>query len=344
MKIATRFQDLVFPIQYAELAKVFCEAAGRPVPEELLRAAGLGAPTEGVPAAAPTGFFNGHTFEALLRLMVQCCAAECAASEQILAFVTPSTIGQLGLLAIVAKDVREVVHYALRFAQLVMPGYELRLALVDEQAHVSVIHNADYGDLTPLMTEIAMGAMAKIAAMAAPPIPQFDYYFKHQPDGAPMQIPGTSDRCLHFACKENKIVFPASFLSQPVLFANQYTKGVMEGVVQQQLTDVAPKAVYTTKVKMAIIQDLQSGTHSDLVSLASSLNISARTLARRLSDELTSFVILNAEVRLDYARTQLRNTDKSILSIARQAGFSDAGNFSHAFKRQYGVTPSDVRA
>src|SRR5262249_23580716 len=41
--------------------------------------------------------------------------------------------------------------------------------------------------------------------------------------------------------------------------------------------------------------------------------------------------------------TDLRSTDQTIGAMAFAAGFVDLSTFNHAFRRQYGATPSDVR-
>ncbi len=42
--------------------------------------------------------------------------------------------------------------------------------------------------------------------------------------------------------------------------------------------------------------------------------------------------------------TDLRFTDRTVSSVAFEAGFGDLSYFNRAFRRLYGATPSDVRA
>jgi hypothetical protein len=53
------------------------------------------------------------------------------------------------------------------------------------------------------------------------------------------------------------------------------------------------------------------------------------------------------ERRLDKAAALLRDPrwrDRKIADIAAEAGFTDLSHFNRAFRRQYGATPSDLRA
>ncbi len=81
-----------------------------------------------------------------------------------------------------------------------------------------------------------------------------------------------------------------------------------------------------------------------VASLASACNISISALERRFRKHLkkTPHQYIN-EVRLDNARRMLLETEKSIGTVALEAGFSDHSHFSRAFSRYFGITPSGAR-
>ena len=78
--------------------------------------------------------------------------------------------------------------------------------------------------------------------------------------------------------------------------------------------------------------------------LAQQLDISERTLRRgfRSLFGTTIFGYLT-EQRLKQAEVLLRNSDRSISDIANQVGYAHLGYFARAFKRKYGMNPSDCR-
>ncbi len=74
--------------------------------------------------------------------------------------------------------------------------------------------------------------------------------------------------------------------------------------------------------------------------------ISDSYIRKLFESEGTSFSQFVLGRRLDRARcmlTDARWADRSIASIAFDAGFGDLSYFNRAFKRHYGATPSDVR-
>ena len=85
------------------------------------------------------------------------------------------------------------------------------------------------------------------------------------------------------------------------------------------------------------------GRPTSLEDVARNLNMSARTLRRKLREENTSFRQLVDELRQDFALRYLRDTDLTVEDIAETLGFSDAANFRHAFRRWTNASPHEFR-
>ena len=77
--------------------------------------------------------------------------------------------------------------------------------------------------------------------------------------------------------------------------------------------------------------------------LASKLNVSRRTLQRRLSDRETNFLNVLQEVRSRVAPRYLADDRLGITEIAFLLGYADQGSFSSAFKSWHGISPRDYR-
>ncbi len=77
---------------------------------------------------------------------------------------------------------------------------------------------------------------------------------------------------------------------------------------------------------------------------ANRLNMSERTLRRRLADEGVSYRSIVDDVRGYLAREYLRDTPLSVADVASLLGFDDVANFRRAFRKWYGTSPSAFRA
>jgi AraC-like DNA-binding protein len=77
--------------------------------------------------------------------------------------------------------------------------------------------------------------------------------------------------------------------------------------------------------------------------LAALLNMSARTLARKLTAEGINFRELSTRIRHERACTLLANPDVPMHQIAYQLGYSDITAFIRGFRKQSGITPALYR-
>jgi AraC-like DNA-binding protein len=83
---------------------------------------------------------------------------------------------------------------------------------------------------------------------------------------------------------------------------------------------------------------LQSG-RARSADVAATLNMSERTLFRRLSEQGLSFKRVLLELRVKLAREYLADARLSQSEIALLLGYSEQSAFHRAFKREVGLTP-----
>ncbi len=81
----------------------------------------------------------------------------------------------------------------------------------------------------------------------------------------------------------------------------------------------------------------------EIEQVAKNLQISIRTLQRKLSDNQQTFTNLIEQIRQQKAINYLQNTDTKIITIAQMLGFSEQSAFQRAFKRWTGETPKQCR-
>jgi AraC-like DNA-binding protein len=94
-------------------------------------------------------------------------------------------------------------------------------------------------------------------------------------------------------------------------------------------------------VREALACSLDGGPGFD--ALARSLNLSPRTLHRRLAHEGTSFRALKASLRRERALQRLEKSRSSVAEIAAELGYSEPSAFFRAFRGWTGASPSAHR-
>ena len=107
----------------------------------------------------------------------------------------------------------------------------------------------------------------------------------------------------------------------------------------------ALRAARLSVIKSDILNNVRQHTLS-IHGTASRHGISARYIRQLFAADGTSFADFVLDQRLAAVHLMLsdvRFADRTISAIVFEAGFGDVSEFSRAFQRRYGVTPSDVR-
>jgi AraC-like DNA-binding protein len=73
------------------------------------------------------------------------------------------------------------------------------------------------------------------------------------------------------------------------------------------------------------------------------MNVSERTLSRRLADCGLTYGTLIDEVRFAEAKKLLLEPGLPVEDVALSVGFSDQSNFTRMFRRIGGLTPTEYR-
>jgi AraC-like DNA-binding protein len=105
------------------------------------------------------------------------------------------------------------------------------------------------------------------------------------------------------------------------------------------------RAARLVAIKSDILNNLRQTTLS-IHGMASRHGISIRYLRALFAAEGTTFAKFVQQQRLAAAHAMLndmRFAERTIGAIAFEVGFGDLADFNRAFRRRYGVKPSDVR-
>ncbi|WP_339413763.1 AraC family transcriptional regulator [Pseudomonas sp. EA_35y_Pfl2_R5] len=144
-----------------------------------------------------------------------------------------------------------------------------------------------------------------------------------------------------FACAQNCISFSRHLLDLPLPRANPHNAQLCELQSQALLAKRQVRSGLAGQIRDRLLST--PGRLPDMELIASELNLSGRTLRRRLEDQGSSFRQLQEEVRQALAEELLAIASLSLEEIAERLGYSEVSNFLHAFKRWKGQTPGQYR-
>ncbi len=133
---------------------------------------------------------------------------------------------------------------------------------------------------------------------------------------------------------------PAFSHSEPEPEETSEQKYSNSGIDNERLKRIADK------VKQKVVEE-KTYLNPDLDAsiLASELGISVHYLSQVLSQEMqTNFYSYINDARIEAAKEELKNSQRTVLEIAMSVGFNTRSSFYNAFKQRTNLTPSKYKA
>lgn len=137
------------------------------------------------------------------------------------------------------------------------------------------------------------------------------------------------------------IVLDKVWLNYPLPSKDQQSLYQAKRLCEQELEKVNQLQSLASRVRLLLMNSREQ--FLDLSRVADKLNLTPRTLHRRLESEGSSFQQILEEVRHTLAKQYLLDRSNSVKQVAFQLGYADVANFRRAFKRWQGMSPSLFR-
>jgi len=147
---------------------------------------------------------------------------------------------------------------------------------------------------------------------------------------------------IQFNDKKNILVLSNAHFNLPSQKADFRLYQLLRGYVDEAIERIPDTTSIEGRVFQVLKEKLQTGDTS-VTSIAQLLNISPRTLHRKLKDAGTSYNALREKLRRELATTYLNDPNINLSDISYLLGFSQVSAFHRAFKRWTGVTPQHFR-
>jgi AraC-like DNA-binding protein len=147
---------------------------------------------------------------------------------------------------------------------------------------------------------------------------------------------------LQFNQPENALLFDRSTLKLPLKSFNPILFKQFVEIAEKALQDIQGARSYQGQISRLLVAHA-GDEWPTLDQVADTLNLTPRTLQRKLKTEGTSYKGVIDKVREELAEAFLSKEGTSILEIARFLGYTDATTFRRAFKRWKGQSPQEFR-
>lgn len=200
------------------------------------------------------------------------------------------------------------------------PSRELREFLIEQQfsAHVTHIRDVAGADCSPIKACLPYPAPTHAAL-----------YSEHL--GCPA----------YFDQEQCELVYDSAILNRKPQLAHNLTATLFQETCDRLIGQAKASVGASGEVYRILMST--PGALPSMEAAASAMNMTSRTLRRRLLLEKTSFVTILDDVRCSLALEYLKATKMSVDDIAAVLSFNDSAAFRRAFKRWTGKNLGDFR-
>lgn len=247
--------------------------------------------------------------------------------------------GVIGQAAMVAKTLGEALDIARAYFSVPSSDLTLSLEREGDRVRLSLSERDGRYELGEVGAQFLLTGFASMAealtgrklngegVMRFPPPPYIDRFKR--------LIVGP----LTFGGDFNGFIFDASILDYPLVMADPVAARVAREQCKAELGRLGGGRSLVQQVRdLAFDEELG---FASIEAVAAKLNMTPRTLQRKLQAEKMVFRELVESIRQQHAKRLLALRQKSIGQVSDLLGYSDVTNFSRAFRRWTGCSPRD---
>jgi AraC-like DNA-binding protein len=239
--------------------------------------------------------------------------------------------------------VGEALTMMVRYTPLLIDADRQSLTVSGREARLQLRTGTD----VPAAAELFAGlVMRRSAEIYGPAWSVLSVSFAHEAQGPLHRYDRLFHAPVHFGMPFNEITFDRDLLEMPQPGADARLKNILMAQAEELLSALAPPprpTSFVERVEQTLADGLLADGDPSLTRVADRLQLSMRTVQRRLREAGVTHRDVVRKLRLDLASRSLAGAKVSQRQLARALGYSGAGAFNRAFKRWSGLTPGQVR-
>jgi len=250
-------------------------------------------------------------------------------------------LGSFGSLLAAASSLHEALHTAVRLCSAFASDGRLRLDLKDGQVWLRHTYDRRLERGWREAEQFTLMMMVQLVRLAsARPWRPREVQLRAERGVGLEGIEPLADARITFGHASTGIEIPRALLREP--FVGVRPAPFVRGKLEHDLLATAPAVGFAASIRQTVRTHL-THCYPSVRFTAGAIGMSVRTVQRRLFESGVSFSRLVQQERVRLAAALLTEPRVTITDVAAELGYKDLANFTHAFHRWTGFSPSEYR-
>jgi AraC-like DNA-binding protein len=258
------------------------------------------------------------------------------------AYWHPSNLHALGFAWLASDTLKDAVERLMRYSRIITDGESLALQELAEgyelclltPPHYQRAVDETYDHFFAYLLEMCRGSYGENFS-------PLRVWLQRPEPAAPSEFYRVFRAPIEFNANKDGFLLEKTSFQEPLPTANAELAHSNDQIVKRYLAHMHRSTV-GMQVRAKLVDQLSSG-HATEDAMAEFLGLSPRTLQRKLKEEGTTYIQLLNDTRKELASQYISNSRLSISEISYLLGFAEPTNFTRAFRRWTGKSPSEYR-
>ena len=255
----------------------------------------------------------------------------------------PQRYGLFGYTLLSASTLRRAMSHAVNFGQLTFSFFTFQLQESDNRASFVM---KDPPPVEEALHDVYLdrdmsAAVVGFSSIMGESVPLLEVQLAHDGHSRQQTYRDHFDCDVLFSTYPSKLVFNPDLLDTLLPQRDPDTSQYFREQCRILIAKLKHQSYFADDVRMLLLA--RPGQFPNIEQVAEQLHVSIRTLRRRLNEEGRSYRELLEEVRFQLAKEYLLDTNLRLAEISELLGYTEPGNFSHAFRRWSGYSPRGYR-
>jgi len=253
-------------------------------------------------------------------------------------------MGPVGVAIAAAPTLREGLQVLESFTRLHATYVDIDARSTLRGMTVTILYHRDTGYVERFHTETATILLQQyIETLIGEPISDAQIRLTVPEPENSAEYTNTLHGQVSFGAAANEVDIPHRWLDLPSPYYHSELWRQAQVTLSQALKGQVKTEDAPFKQHIAGLLRTSEPPLPNLEDVAFDLNVSQRTLNRRLKSENTSFRQLKSQALARWAKQYLCETEHSVEAIAQNLGYKDTANFRRAFRKREGCSPIEYR-